>query len=107
MRLFDTVLGSSITEWVWIWDEISIQELVNRIIARTGSSSRIALPVAAFPMALPMRSVFEDMAGRAPDVTKIRALTEWRAERRLSRVLDNVTAEVRVEHEAPALTGDE
>ena len=50
-------------------EEISIQELATRIIARTGSSS----PIVHLPYDVAYEVGFEDMARRVPDVAKIGA----------------------------------
>ena len=56
-------------------EEISIQQLASRIIERTRSSSTII----HLPYEVAYEVGFEDMARRVPDVTKIGALTRWRA----------------------------
>lgn len=84
-------------------EEISIEQLAKLIIASTGSSSSIV----HMPYDVAYEVGFEDMARRVPDVTKMRALTGWRAERHLVDVLDDVIAEVQAERAAFALTGDE
>lgn len=84
-------------------EEISIQELANLIIAKTGSPSAIV----HLPYDVAYEVGFEDMARRVPDVAKIHTLTGWRTERELANVLDDVVAEVRAENDALALTGEE
>jgi UDP-glucose 4-epimerase len=84
-------------------EEISIEELAKLIIASTGSSSSIV----HLPYDVAYEVGFEDMARRVPDVSKIRALTGWRAKRQLADVLEDVIAEARAEREALALAGDE
>jgi len=84
-------------------EEISIEELASRIIASTGSSSAIV----HLPYDVAYEVGFEDMARRVPDVSKIQALTGWRAKRQLVDVLADVIAEARAEREALALAGDE
>jgi UDP-glucose 4-epimerase len=71
--------------------EISIQELAELIISRTGSSSAIV----QLPYDVAYEVGFEDMARRVPDVEKLRRLTGWQARRSLEQVLDDVAAEVR------------
>jgi UDP-glucose 4-epimerase len=74
-------------------EEISIEQLARRIIARTQSSSQVVH--LAYDVAYEVG--FEDMARRVPDVAKIEALTGWRAKRSLSDILDDVVAEARSE----------
>ena len=75
-------------------EEISIEELAERVIERTASSSELV----HLPYDVAYEAGFEDMAKRVPDVSKVRELTGWKAERRLADVLDDVIAEVRAEY---------
>lgn len=84
-------------------EEISIGELAERIIAKTGSSSSITY----LPYDVAYEVGFEDMARRVPDVGKIGRLTGWHAKRDLSDVLADVIAEVRSEQSPVLVTGDE
>jgi UDP-glucose 4-epimerase len=71
--------------------EISIQELAELIISRTGSSSAIV----HLPYEVAYEAGFEDMARRVPDVGKVSRLTGWQAQRSLEQILDDVVAEVK------------
>jgi UDP-glucose 4-epimerase len=73
--------------------EISIQELAEVIVAKTGSTSDIV----RLPYEVAYEVGFEDMTRRVPDVSKISQLTGWRARRSLDQILDEVIAEVRAE----------
>ena len=78
-------------------EEISIEELAKLVIARTASSSELV----HLPYDVAYEAGFEDMAKRVPDVSKVRELTGWKAERRLADVLDDVISEVRAEYALP------
>jgi len=69
-------------------EEITIGDLAGRVLAATGSSSRIA----TIPYADAYGIGFEDMPRRVPDVTKIRAAIGWEPERDLDRILADVIA---------------
>lgn len=84
-------------------EEISIEELAKLVIARTSSSSKLV----HLPYDVAYEAGFEDMAKRVPDVSKVRELTGWKAERRLADVLDDVVLEVRSEYALTALTRDQ
>ncbi len=71
-------------------EEISIGDLAQLVLQRTGSSS----PVVLVPYEVAYESGFEDMARRVPDTAKIHALTGWRAERTLADILDDMLAEL-------------
>jgi UDP-glucose 4-epimerase len=77
-------------------EEISIAALARRVIEATESRSQVML----VPYDLAYEAGFEDMARRVPDVSKISALTGWRAKRGLSEILEDVVAEVRAEMRA-------
>ena len=72
-------------------EEITILELAERVIQRTGSSSSVD----KIPYDIAFSSGFEDMYRRVPDTTKIRELTGWRAEITLDSILDDVISEKR------------
>jgi UDP-glucose 4-epimerase len=76
-------------------EEISIEQLARRIIAKTQSSS----PIVHMPYDVAYEVGFEDMARRVPDVAKVEALTGWHAKRSLADILDDVIAEARSETE--------
>ena len=75
-------------------EEVSIRELAERIRERAGSSSEIV----TIPYEQAYAAGFEDMTRRIPDLRRIEALTGWRPERDLDRILDDV-----IEHERAAL----
>ncbi|MGW0751242.1 NAD-dependent epimerase/dehydratase family protein [Streptomyces sp. NPDC002587] len=70
-------------------DEISILELANRIIAETGSVSRVE----HLSYAEAYGADFEDMERRVPDTTKLRALTGWQPRHSLADVLADAIAD--------------
>ncbi|HVF33137.1 MAG TPA: NAD-dependent epimerase/dehydratase family protein [Acidimicrobiales bacterium] len=74
-------------------EEVSILELAERIIARTGSSSSIEL----VPYEQAYEAGFEDMQRRVPDVGKIGALVGWSSTYLLDQILDETIAEARAE----------
>ncbi len=71
-------------------EELSIEALAQRVIARTKSRSTIRK--------VPYDSVygpgFEDMGRRVPSLAKIEAAIGWRPERNLDRIIDDVAAEI-------------
>ena len=77
-------------------EEISILDLAERILARTGSSSEIQL----IPYAEAYPAGFEDMQRRLPSIDKIRALTGWRPARTLGDILTEAIAEAAAERAA-------
>jgi len=74
-------------------EEISILDLAQRIIDKTGSSSSITL----VPYDEAYERGFEDMRRRVPDTTKIATATGWTATYSLDAILDDVVAEARAE----------
>ncbi len=72
-------------------EEIAILELARRVRDRAGSSSAITL----VPHAEVYADGFEDIDRRVPDTSRLRALTGWRPEHGLSRILDDVLASAR------------
>lgn len=84
-------------------EEVSIEELARRVIARTGSSSSIV----HVPYEVAYEVGFEDMARRVPDVGKVHALTGWEVSHTLAEILDDVIAEVRAELPVGAQGGDD
>ena len=77
---------------------ISIRELAEMVIARTGSQSGIEL----IPYEKAYEPGFEDMLNRAPDCTKIRELCGWEPEISLEQIIDDVTAFQRTQTERRA-----
>lgn len=77
-------------------EEITILDLAERIVERTGSSSEIRL--IPYDQAFP--SGFEDMQRRLPSIDKIRALTGWQPTRTLDQILTETIGEAAAEHAA-------
>lgn len=69
-------------------EEVTIVELAERIIARTGSSSKID----KIPYEEAYEGGFEDMRRRVPDTTKIRNLIGWEPTKNLDTIIDEVGA---------------
>jgi len=67
-------------------NEVSMNELAEAIVARTGSSSRIV----HVPYEVAYEQGFEDMERRVPDIGRISALTGWSPKRTLDDILDDV-----------------
>ena len=82
-------------------EEITILDLAQTIIERTGSSSEITL----IPYEQAYESGFEDMQRRVPDTTKIRELTGWQPTRNLDEILDETIAEARHELAGRSVSG--
>jgi UDP-glucose 4-epimerase len=74
-------------------EEISIGDLAQRIITKSGSRSEIVL----VPYEKAYEVGFEDMQRRVPDTTKINKLNGWAPTRSLDDILDETIAEARVE----------
>ena len=74
-------------------EEISIGDLASLIIAKTASSSIVAL----IPYEVAYEAGFEDMTRRVPDVTKVEALTGWQPKYKLNGILEDVILEARAE----------
>jgi UDP-glucose 4-epimerase len=77
---------------------VAVVELAERIIERTGSSSRIV----RVPYEQAYAPGFEELGMRRPDTSAIEQLTGWRAGRTLDEAIDDVVA-----HEAAAMLADE
>ena len=71
-------------------EEISIAQLAERVIALSGSPSRIV----NVPYDVAYETGFEDMDRRVPDTSKIWALTGWEAHHGLDDILNEVILEV-------------
>jgi UDP-glucose 4-epimerase len=67
-------------------EEISIQDLAERVREATGGSSNIVF----VPYAEAYEEGFEDMLRRVPDVSKLRAITGFRPQMTLDAVLRDV-----------------
>jgi UDP-glucose 4-epimerase len=72
-------------------EEVTIEELARRIIAKTGSGSEIRF----VPYAEAYEAGFEDMVRRVPDVSKIKTLTGWEPRHSLDQILDNMVEAAR------------
>ena len=72
-------------------EEITIKELAERIIERSGSQSEITL----VPYEEAYEEGFEDMQRRVPDITRIRQTIGWEPTRSLDQTLDEVIAYMR------------
>jgi UDP-glucose 4-epimerase len=70
-------------------NEVSINDLAERIVKLTESSSRIV----HIPYEEAYEAGFEDMERRYPDTTKIETLTGWRPIRSLDDILTDVIAD--------------
>jgi UDP-glucose 4-epimerase len=80
--------------------ELTITELAERIIAATGSSSRLV----RIPYDQAYETGFEDMERRVPDIGKIRSLTGWEPQLGLDRIIADVIDWER--REVDAATGE-
>ena len=72
-------------------ESISIGDLAERVIKRTGSRSGIEL----VPYDVASAGGFEDMRRRKPDTSKITELTGWLPRRSLDEIIDDVASEMR------------
>ena len=70
-------------------EEVTIQELAERIIEVTGSSSRVEL----IPYDQAYEHGFEDMMRRLPDITKIHRSIGWEPKRNLDQIIREVVEE--------------
>lgn len=70
---------------------VSMKELAERIIALTGSRSRIEY----HPYAEVYGPDFEDVRRRVPDLTRLESLLQWKPSLPLDRILEDVIAEKR------------
>ena len=75
--------------------EITIKDLAELIIKRTGSTSHVEL----VPYSEAFGEGFEDMRRRVPDTTKLRAFCGWQPTRSLEEILDDAIADARAELE--------
>lgn len=69
-------------------EEVSIRQLAERVIARTGSTSEIKL----IPYDQAYEAGFEDMRRRVPDVSKIKRVTGWEPTTPLDVTIDQIIA---------------
>ena len=77
-------------------EEVSILGLAERILAKTGTSSRIQL----VPYELAYPAGFEDMQRRLPSIDKIRNLIGWHPTHTLDDILTEAIGEAAAEHAA-------
>ena len=75
---------------------VTIKELAQRIIARTGSKSKIVY----VPYEKAYQPGFEDMHRRKPDTSAVHALTGWQPEACLDQIIDDVAAFLRAKGES-------
>jgi UDP-glucose 4-epimerase len=71
--------------------DITVQELAERVIARTGSSSRIR----HIPYELAYGEGFEELGSRKPDTRAIEELCGWRVTRTIDDAIDDLAADLR------------
>ena len=76
-------------------EEVSIREVAERVIALTGSTSKIDL----IPYESAYEGGFEDMMRRLPDISKIRETVGWEPSMTLDAILREVIAQQRAELE--------
>lgn len=72
-------------------ESITIRELAEKVISRLGSTSSLEF----IPYDQAYAAGFEDMRRRRPDTAKITALTGWRPQLGLDRIIDDVAADIR------------
>jgi UDP-glucose 4-epimerase len=69
--------------------EVTIKELAERVIVRTGSSSKLI----SIPFDQAYGAGFEDMQRRVPDISKVQAKIGWSPEHNLDSIIDSVAAD--------------
>ncbi len=79
-------------------EEVTINELAQAVLARTGSTAGIA----HIPYSEAYAPGFEDMRRRVPDTNKLHGVTGWQPERSLDEILTDVIAWERAHVDAPA-----
>ena len=70
---------------------VTIRELAELVISRTGSASEITV----IPYEKAYAKGFEDMRRRMPDTSKIHALNGWQVEKSLEEIIDDVAKEMK------------
>ena len=70
---------------------VTIRELAELVISRTGSASEITV----IPYEKAYAKGFEDMRRRMPDTSKIHALNGWQVEKSLEEIIDDVAKELK------------
>jgi UDP-glucose 4-epimerase len=78
-------------------EEVTINELAQRVIAVTGSSSRVV----HIPYEAAFDQGFEDMRRRLPDITRIRDLVGWEPSLSLDEILADVISHERAHVASP------
>ncbi len=74
-------------------EEVTIEELARRVLARTGSNSEIRF----VPYEEAYEAGFEDMRRRVPDTRKIEAAVGWKATTTLDETIDQIIAHFQAE----------
>jgi UDP-glucose 4-epimerase len=87
IRLMDTERSIGEVINVGNTEEVSIEELAQRVKERTGSSS----PIEYVPYDKAYEPGFEDMMRRVPSVEKLQALTGFRPKTSLNEIIDRVS----------------
>ncbi len=104
--LLDTEAAAGGTYNVGTSVAITVGDLAERVLERTGSAS----PIVFVPYAEAHAPGFEELGNRSPDTSALRALTGWTPRRSLEETIDSVIAyemnRTLVELFAPALDGD-
>jgi len=77
-------------------EEVTIQQLAERVIAATGSTS----PIEFIPYEVAFAGGFEDMRRRVPDISKLRNLTGYKPRYDLNRTLETIIDWVRAQEAA-------
>jgi len=93
VRLLDSPGAVGETFNVGRSEEITILRLAQRVLAATGSDSRVVY----LPYDEAYESGFEDMMRRVPDTSKLRSLTGWRPTRTLDDILRDAIASAAAE----------
>ena len=71
--------------------EVTIKELAERIVSRTGSTSKLV----SIPFDQAYGVGFEDMQRRVPDISKVQAKIGWSPEHNLDSIIDSVAAHLK------------
>ena len=71
--------------------EVTIKELAERIVSRTGSTSKLV----SIPFDQAYGVGFEDMQRRVPDISKVQAKMGWSPEHNLDSIIDSVAAHLK------------
>ncbi|MFM1951252.1 MAG: hypothetical protein RJA33_46 [Actinomycetota bacterium] len=71
--------------------EVTIKQLAERIIERTGSSSKLV----HIPFDQAYGPGFEDMQRRVPDITKVKSKIGWEPAHNLDSIIDSVAAHIK------------